>query len=199
MSDIQKPSLPRRHVVSERVEKAYVSLKESEMIQVENPADFDGYSVDEFEALLQTHEFKDGASVTLVDIYYHPPNAIAILVNGAWTLFRQGLPTGKVIPQPRVEPSPVIQYDIVQLLDWLKFAMENFPEVKDERHVSFKRDDLVDCFGQAYRQDIAVFGLVTITSVVRGTKITIDVTCPVEDIVWQHHEIIRTIAEYKKQ
>jgi len=83
-----------------------------------------------------------------------------------------------------------MEHDIVELITAIEFARANFEHTTDSAvRCRFIRENKTDAFGQAYREDIAVFGTVQIHGVAQGTKITITVIGMNDNIDYQRKEI----------
>lgn len=81
-----------------------------------------------------------------------------------------------------------MQHDIIELLDALKHAKDNFGSDKDAKFY-FVRRELEDAFGVAYREDQAKFECVQILAWVKGTKIEIKVIGLNDDVQFQREFI----------
>jgi hypothetical protein len=81
-----------------------------------------------------------------------------------------------------------MQHDIVELLDAIKHAQENFGSDKDAKYF-FVRRELEDAFGVAYREDHVKFECVQILAWVKGTKIEIQVIGLNDDVQFQREFI----------
>lgn len=86
-----------------------------------------------------------------------------------------------------------MQHDIVELLDAIKFAKENFGSDKDAKYF-FVRRELEDGFGVAYREDQVKFECVQILAWVKGTKIEIKVIGLNDDVQFQREFIADAMA-----
>lgn len=89
-----------------------------------------------------------------------------------------------------------MQHDIVELLDFVDYARNNFPEDTNGK-LYFIREDLVDAYGHGYRQDRCSFYGCLIHIVCRGTRIEVVVIGLSDDVAFQREFIAKTIAEHK--
>lgn len=91
-----------------------------------------------------------------------------------------------------------MQHDIVELLDFIKYAKENFGDDKDAK-LHFIRTERVDGFGKPYREDKVKFECVLILVFVTGTKIEIKVIGLNDDIQFQRDFISGVIEAHRKE
>ena len=91
-----------------------------------------------------------------------------------------------------------MQHDIVELLDAIKYAKENFGDDVNTKYY-FTRKDLVDAFDKPYREDKVKFECVTVLVFVTGTKIEINVVGLGDDIELQREFIAEAIETHRKE
>jgi hypothetical protein len=91
-----------------------------------------------------------------------------------------------------------MQHDIVELLDFIKYAKENFGSDESAKHY-FVRTERVDAFGKPYREDKVKFECVLILGWVTGTKIEIKVVGLNDDVQFQREFIAGVIDAHKKE
>jgi len=91
-----------------------------------------------------------------------------------------------------------MRHDIVELLDFIKYAKENFGDDETSKQF-FTRKELTDGFGVPYREDKAKFDCVIILAWSRGTKIEISVVGLGDDVQFQREFISEVIATHRKE
>jgi len=91
-----------------------------------------------------------------------------------------------------------MQHDIVELLDAIKYAKENFGD-DESSNLFFTRKEKTDAFGVPYREDKVKFECVLILATVTGTKIEIKVIGLGDDVQFQREFIAETIATHRKE
>lgn len=89
-----------------------------------------------------------------------------------------------------------MQHDIVELLDAIVYAKENFGNDKTSKFY-FTREEKTDAFGQAYREDMASFECVLLIAHTAGTKITITVIGLADDVAFQREFIAAEIDKHR--
>lgn len=89
-----------------------------------------------------------------------------------------------------------MQHDIVELLDFVEYARQNFSNDTSDK-LYFVREDLVDAFDNGYRQDRCSFYGCLIHVVSRGTRIEVIVIGLNDDVAFQREFIAKTIADHK--
>jgi len=89
-----------------------------------------------------------------------------------------------------------MQHDIVELIDFVEYARQNFPKDSNEK-LYFIREDLVDAFGGAYRQDRCSFYGCQIHVVCRGSRIEVVVIGLNDDVAFQREFIANTITAHR--
>lgn len=91
-----------------------------------------------------------------------------------------------------------MQHDIVELLDAIKYAKENFGSDSSSGR-SFVRRELVDGRGRPYREDKVIFDMVVVLAWTTGTKIEIKIIGLNDDVQFQREIISETIAAHRKE
>lgn len=91
-----------------------------------------------------------------------------------------------------------MQHDIVELLDFIKYAKENFGADESAKHY-FVRTEREDAFGKAYREDKIKFECVLILAFVTGTQIEIKVVGLGDDVQFQREFISGVIEAHRKE
>lgn len=91
-----------------------------------------------------------------------------------------------------------MQHDIVELLDFIKYAKENFGDDESAK-LYFTRNERVDGFGKPYREDKMKFECVLILAFVTGTKIEIKVIGLGDDVQFQREFIAGVIEAHRKE
>lgn len=89
-----------------------------------------------------------------------------------------------------------MQHDIIELLDFIKYAKDNFGDDVNS-NLYFTRKELVDGFGKPYREDKAMFDCVIIFGWVRETKIEIKVIGLNDDVQFQKEFITGVINDHR--
>lgn len=91
-----------------------------------------------------------------------------------------------------------MQHNIVELLDFIKYAKENFGSDESQK-LFFTRNERVDAFGKPYREDKVKFECVTILAWSSGTEIKITVVGLGDDVQFQREFISGVIAAHQKE
>jgi len=91
-----------------------------------------------------------------------------------------------------------MQHDIIELLDSIKYAKENFGDDESSK-LYFTRRERTDAFGKHYREDKVMFECVLILAIVTGTKIEIKVIGLGDDVQFQREFIAGVIDAHRKE
>ena len=90
-----------------------------------------------------------------------------------------------------------MQHDIVGLLDFIKYAKDNFGDDESSK-LYFSRTEKVDGFGKPYREDKVKFECVLVLAWSSGTKVEITVVGLKDDVQFQREFISGVIEEHRK-